>query len=232
MEQNTEMQTSVVELRHVTRLYKPSNKNTTLAIKDVSLRIECGEMVAITGPSGSGKSTLLQLIGGLDRPTSGEVIVDGQEVQRLRGKNLAAYRSNTVGFIFQSFYLQQFLTINRNVEIPLMFARVKRALRSDRIKTVIEAVGLSDRSSYLPKELSGGQVQRAAIARALVNKPQIILADEPTGNLDSVNSAMIMKFLTDLRKTQNTTVIIVTHDATIAHMADRIIRIADGEVVA
>lgn len=233
MVQNTQREAApAVELRNVTRTYSSSANNATTAIKDVTLRIEHGEMVAITGPSGSGKSTLLQLIGGLDQPTAGEVTVAGQHVQRLRGKRMAIYRSQIVGFIFQSFYLQPFLTVSRNIEIPLMFARVKRALRGERIKTVIDAVGLSDRSNYMPKELSGGQAQRVAIARALVNKPQIILADEPTGNLDSANGAIIMKLLAEIRKNQNTTVIIVTHDATVARMADRIIRIEDGEVVA
>lgn len=219
-----------VELREVTRIYHTAENQETVALSDISLRIKRGEMVAITGASGSGKSTLLQLIGGLDRPTSGTIRVNGHLIPT-HGTQLAAYRNQSVGFVFQSFYLQPFLTVGKNIEIPLMFARMDRALRPERIKQVVAAVGLDDRVNHLPKELSGGQIQRAAIARALVHKPGIILADEPTGNLDSVNSAAVMKLLTDICHTEGTTVIIVTHDATVSAAADRTIHIKDGKVL-
>lgn len=222
----------VIELKNITRAYKLNRKNIVHAVQDVSFSVQQSEIVALTGPSGSGKSTLMHLIGGLDRPSSGELVVHGQSVGKLGEGKLARYRNERVGFVFQFFYLQPFLKVARNIEVPLMFARTKRKTRPAAIESIVQAVGLGDRASFLPKELSGGQMQRVAIARALVNKPAILLADEPTGNLDSANSDAIMQLLQNIREKSGTTMIIVTHDPRVAAWADRIIRLEDGRVVA
>ncbi len=222
----------LIELSNVSRSYTLNRKNTVTAVQDVSVQVRTGEIVALTGPSGSGKSTLMHLIGGLDRPSSGSVTVDGQTISGLGQGKLAAYRNRTVGFVFQFFYLQPFLRVNRNVEVPLMFAKSKRSERAATVSEVVDAVGLDARASFLPKELSGGQMQRVAIARALVNHPKILLADEPTGNLDSKTSASIMELLQLIRERLGTTMIIVTHDPRVAAWADRVIRLEDGKVIA
>lgn len=221
----------IIELHNVARTYKLNRKNHVQAVQDVSLQVHEGEIVALTGPSGSGKSTLMHLIGGLDKPSSGEVLVADQSLGRLSESKLARYRNQTVGFVFQFFYLQPFLRVSKNVEVPLMFARSKRKTRKPAIEEVISAVKLDDRATFLPKELSGGQMQRVAIARALVNKPKIILADEPTGNLDSKNSQGIMELLQTIRNELGTTMIVVTHDPNVAAWADRTITLEDGKVV-
>jgi putative ABC transport system ATP-binding protein len=222
----------LIELTGVSRTYKLNRKNKVNAVSGVDLTVHEGEIVALTGPSGSGKSTLMHLIGGLDRPTEGEVVVDGRSVGTLSEGKLSGYRNKTVGVVFQFFYLQPFLKVDKNVEVPLMFARTKRETRREPVESVVGAVGLADRATFLPKELSGGQMQRVAIARALVNKPKILLADEPTGNLDSKNSDAIMQLLQGIRDTLGTTMIIVTHDPRVAAWADRIISLEDGKVVA
>lgn len=222
----------LIELKDVARTYKLNRKNQVQAVRGVDLAIHEGEIVALTGPSGSGKSTLMHLIAGLDKPSEGEVLVEGRSIGKLHESKLAHYRNETVGVVFQFFYLQPFLKVDRNVEVPLMFARTKRKTRQEPIAKVVDAVGLTDRSTFLPKELSGGQMQRVAIARALVNKPKILLADEPTGNLDSKNSDAIMHLLQAIRDSLGTTMIIVTHDPRVAAWADRIIRLEDGRVVA
>lgn len=221
---------TIIDLKNVSRTYKLGRKNIVTAVKDVSLQVKQGEIVALTGPSGSGKSTLMQLIGGLDTPTGGDITVDGHSLKSLHDKQLSRYRNQTVGFVFQFFYLQPFLKVDKNIEVPLMFARTKRTMRQPAVRNVIDAVSLSDRAAHLPKELSGGQMQRVAIARALVNQPKILLADEPTGNLDSITSASIMQLLQQIRDTFGTTMVIVTHDVAVANMADRIIRLSDGVV--
>lgn len=221
----------LIELKGVSRTYKLNRKNKVTAVSGVDIAVHQGEIVALTGPSGSGKSTLMHLIGGLDRPSEGDVVVDGQTVSILSESKLSSYRNKTVGVVFQFFYLQPFLKVDRNVEVPLMFARTKRETRQEPVDSVIDSVGLSDRATFLPKELSGGQMQRVAIARALVNKPKILLADEPTGNLDSKNSDAIMELLQGIRDALGTTMIIVTHDPRVAAWADRIIRLEDGKVV-
>ncbi|QJU10061.1 ABC transporter ATP-binding protein [Candidatus Saccharibacteria bacterium oral taxon 488] len=205
-------------------------RQTIPALGGVSLDIFAGEFVAITGASGSGKSTLLQLIGGLDKPSAGQILINDQPLSRLSDRQLSRFRSREIGFVFQSFYLQPFLTLSANLEIPAMFARVKPKQRRARAQELAELVGLADRMHHLPRELSGGQIQRAAIARALFNRPNILLADEPTGNLDSANSDRIIDLFHQIRRELGTTVVIVTHNPDIAAAADREIRLKDGRV--
>lgn len=220
----------LVKLDNVKKSYKVGRVKIS-ALAGVTLTIHQGEFVALTGASGSGKSTLLQLIGGLDKPNEGTVEVGGVNIGKLRDGKLSTFRNKTVGFVFQFFYLQPFLKVKTNLEVPGMFARTKRQLRQQNVKLLSDAVGITDRMNHLPRELSGGQMQRAAIARALLNNPKILLADEPTGNLDSVNGKAIIELFDKIRKEFGTTVIIVTHDPQIAARADRIIRLKDGLVI-
>lgn len=205
-------------------------RQTIPALGGVSLDIFAGEFVAITGASGSGKSTLLQLIGGLDKPSTGQILINDQPLSRLSDRQLSRFRSREIGFVFQSFYLQPFLTLSANLEIPAMFARVKPKQRRARAQELAELVGLADRMHHLPRELSGGQIQRAAIARALFNRPNILLADEPTGNLDSANSDRIIDLFHQIRRELGTTVVVVTHNPDIAAAADREIHLKDGRI--
>ena len=205
-------------------------KQKIRAVDSVSLEVGKGEFIALVGVSGSGKSTLLHLLGGLDKATSGEVVVNGQEIRKMSDRRLSQFRNQTIGFVFQSFYLQPFLTLRRNIEVASMPQRMKRAERKQRIEELARQVGLYDRLNHRPRELSGGQIQRAAIARALLNRPAIILADEPTGNLDSANSRDIIQLFQQIRERYGTTVIIATHDTEVAAQADRVITLKDGRL--
>lgn len=227
--ENLDFRPIAIRATNVIKKYKVG-KQIIRAIDDVSVNIHEGEFVALVGPSGSGKSTLLHLLGGLDKPTSGEIVVGGKNVSSMNDRQLSKFRNQTIGFVFQSFYLQPFLTLRRNIEVASMPQRMGRAERKLRIESLARQVGLYDRLSHRPHELSGGQIQRAAIARALLNRPAIILADEPTGNLDSANSRDIISLFQQIREQYHATIIIATHDNEIAAQADRVIALKDGRL--
>ncbi len=220
----------IISLRNVSKRYK-LGKQTINALHDVTLSINKGEFIAITGASGSGKSTLLQLIGGLDKSSSGDIVIDQVNISKLGDGKLSMFRNKTIGFVFQFFYLQPFLKLSKNIELPGMFAHTKRPERRQRTEALLTQVNLSDRANHFPKELSGGQMQRAAIARALLNNPKILLADEPTGNLDSANSKEIIDLFHKIRDERDMTIVVVTHNPEIAAGADREIKLIDGVIV-
>ncbi len=222
------MEDNVIIAENLTKVYKLGQVEVQ-ALRGLTMKVTRGEVIAIMGPSGSGKSTLMNIIGCLDRPTSGEYFLDGARVSDLKDDQLATIRNNKVGFVFQSFNLLPRSTALANVELPLRYAQNAHNLR-ERAATALESVGLQDRMDHRPNELSGGQQQRVAIARALVNNPAIILADEPTGNLDSKSGKEIMELLLRLNHENGTTLIIVTHAPDIAAQTRRIIHIRDGVV--
>jgi putative ABC transport system ATP-binding protein len=222
------MTEQVIEARELTKVYKMGTIDVH-ALRGVSFNITKGEVVSIMGPSGSGKSTLMNLIGCLDRPTSGEYILDGERVSNLTDDQLAAIRNQKVGFVFQTFNLLPRATALDNVELPLRYAGNGRD-RKKMAHDALVAVGLEDRVHHRPNELSGGQQQRVAIARAIINEPAIILADEPTGNLDSKSGEEIMALLLKLNQQRGTTLIIVTHDSHVAEKTQRIIHLMDGKL--
>ncbi len=230
MDTNTqECEDCVIDARELTKVYKMGEVEVH-ALRGLSMRIMRGEVVAIMGPSGSGKSTLMNMIGCLDRPTSGEYYLDGEAVANLKDDQLAEIRNRKVGFVFQSFNLLSRATALANVELPIRYSGQSSG-RRERARNALEQVGLGDRLHHRPNELSGGQQQRVAIARALVNDPAIILADEPTGNLDTKSGEEIMHLLLNLNKERGTTLIIVTHDPDVAAQTQRSIHIRDGVVV-
>lgn len=219
-----------IDCSKVTKVYRLGDEVVN-ALDGVTLTIERGEYVAIAGPSGSGKSTLANVIGGLDHPDSGTVTVDGIDLSRARDKQLSAYRNSHIGFVFQSFNLQNHETSLENVISPLVLGGVgSRKQRKQRGLAALAKVGLSDRANHKPTQLSGGQRQRVAIARALVNDPAIVIADEPTGNLDSARGVDVMDELARLNREEGITLIVITHDADVAEQADRVLTIRDGRV--
>ena len=219
----------MIELKNVTKIYG-KKKNQFMALKNVSLTIPTGASVAILGKSGSGKSTLMHAISGLDKPQKGQVIIDGQDILQLKSKRVDEFRAKKIGFIFQSFFVQGNESVIDNVSLPLEIARVPRKKRAHKINAALKAVDLYDKRKNRAKDLSGGQKQRLAIARAIVGDPQIIFADEPTGNLDSETGAKVEELLFDYNKQKSVTLIIVTHDADLAKKCDHQTIIKDGRV--
>ena len=221
----------ILEARHVTREYR-MKAETVCALSDVSVSIEPGEFVAILGSSGSGKSTLLNLFGGLDRPTGGEILFEGKSLAPFTSRQMSRYRLNSVGMIFQNFNLIPTMTARENVTLALAFAGMGQAARREKAADLLDRVGLSHRLDHLPSELSGGEQQRVSIARAIANQPHVLLADEPTGNLDSRRAGEILDLLNEMRLNEGMTVILVTHDQELANRyATRVIRLKDGSVV-
>lgn len=220
-----------IQLRSVSRHYV-MGESVIRAVHDVSLSVPSGEFLALLGSSGSGKSTLLNLIAGLDRPSSGAVIAHGQDLSKMSALELARYRRQTVGMVFQSFNLLPRMTLEENVELPLRLAEVDRSERAARVRDALERVRLEKRIGHRPSELSGGEQQRTAVARALVNRPRILLADEPTGNLDSATGESILTLLREIQKNPGMTIVMVTHERTLAErFADRLAVMGDGKLI-
>lgn len=218
----------ILKVENLSKIYgKGSNK--VEALKNVNLSVNKGEFVAIVGASGSGKSTLLHLLGGLDRPSSGKVIIDGEDIYKYKEERLAIFRRRKIGFIFQFFNLIPVLDVEENIALPALMDNEK--VDKVYLEEIIEVLGLKERRTHLPSELSGGQQQRVSIGRALLNKPSIIFADEPTGNLDSKNSKEVIELLKFTAKKYNQTLILITHDVNIAALADRIVTIQDGQII-
>jgi putative ABC transport system ATP-binding protein len=222
-----EFEVKILEIKNLNKVYGKGETRVD-ALKDVSFEVEQGEFVAIVGPSGSGKSTLLHILGGVDRPTSGEVIISGTDIVNLNETNLAIFRRRQIGLIYQFYNLIPILTVEENMTLPILLEKKKpdKAI----LEELVEKLGLKDRIKHLPNQLSGGQQQRVSIGRALINHPALLLADEPTGNLDSKNSKEIISLLRKFNKENNQTVIIITHDERIALSADRVITIEDGQI--
>lgn len=218
----------IVKLEHVSKVYGMGD-NRVEALKDINISIQKGEFVAIVGASGSGKSTLLHILGGLDRPTGGQVVIDGESIYDYKEEKLAIFRRRKVGFIFQFFNLIPVLDVEENISLPALLDHDKVDLNY--LREIIQILGLEDRKRHLPSELSGGQQQRVSIGRALINKPSIVLADEPTGNLDSKNSKEVVELLKFTARKYNQTLILISHDVNIASMADRVITLQDGEIL-
>ncbi|MGG1311455.1 ABC transporter ATP-binding protein [Cohnella laeviribosi] len=220
----------MIKMERVSKVFSLEAGHFT-ALKENDIHIRKGEFVAIMGPSGSGKSTLLQLMGGLDLPTSGSIVVDGVKLNKLSENERTLFRRRKVGFVFQNYQLLPMMTVAENVGLPLAANKAPKAEIKSRVQRLLKEVNLEDKETYFPSQLSGGQQQRAAIARALAMKPGLILADEPTGNLDRKNGESVLKLLSRLNKEEQITVVMVTHDRQAAEAADRIIVIRDGEVV-
>ena len=221
---------AMIKLTGINKIYR-TNEIETLALENVNLDVEKGEFVSIMGPSGCGKSTLLNIMGLLDAPSSGKIEINGTSVENMKDKELAAFRNKTLGFVFQSFHLINSLNVIDNVELPLLYRKMPAKERTRLAKEVLERVGLSHRMRPMPTQLSGGQCQRVAIARAIVGNPEIILADEPTGNLDSKMGAEVMELLHKLNKEDGRTIVMVTHNEEQAKQTSRTIRFFDGRQV-
>ncbi len=221
---------AMIKLTGINKIYR-TNEIETLALENVNLDVAKGEFVSIMGPSGCGKSTLLNIMGLLDAPSSGKIEINGTSVESMKDKELAAFRNNTLGFVFQSFHLINSLNVIDNVELPLLYRKMAAKERTRLAKEVLDRVGLSHRMRHMPTQLSGGQCQRVAIARAIVGNPEIILADEPTGNLDSKMGAEVMELLHKLNKEDGRTIVMVTHNEEQAKQTSRTIRFFDGRQV-
>jgi len=220
----------MIETKNLSRIFRTGGQEVK-AVDSISLKIKEGEFVVIMGPSGSGKTTLLNLLGGLDKPSQGKILVDGEDIAKLDQKSISLYRRETIGFVFQSFNLLTLHTALENVCLPMVWAREKSQTRKEQGKKLLESVGLGQRIRFKPPQLSGGEKQRVSIARALANSPKIILADEPTGNLDSKTGSGIIKLMKQINKELGVTIIVITHDADIAKVANRIIKLKDGKIV-
>lgn len=221
---------AIIELKSINKIYR-TDEIETLALENVNIAIEKGEFVSVMGPSGCGKSTLLNIVGLLDTPTSGTVSIDGTALGKMSDSRLAAFRNAKLGFVFQSFHLINSLNVMDNVELPLIYRSMSSSERTKRVKEVLDRVGLSHRMRHMPSQLSGGQCQRVAIARAIVGNPEIILADEPTGNLDSKMGAEVMELLHQLNKEDGRTIVMVTHNEEQAKQTSRTVRFFDGRQV-
>ncbi len=219
----------MIQIENLQKIFQ-TDEVETWALNEVNLDVEAGEFVAIMGPSGCGKSTLLNIIGLLDTPTRGKYILNGTDVSRMKENDRVDVRKGIIGFVFQSFNLIDELTVEENIELPLLYMGIEKAERHERVKKAMERMGIAHRSSHFPAQLSGGQQQRAAIARAVIANPKIILADEPTGNLDSKNGKEVMELLSELHK-EGATIVMVTHSQHDAQYANRVVKLFDGHVV-
>ena len=220
----------MIKLTGINKIYR-TNEIETVALENVNLEVNKGEFLSIMGPSGCGKSTLLNIMGLLDAPTSGTIEIAGTKVDGMKDKELAAFRNQKLGFVFQSFHLINSLNVLDNVELPLLYRKVSAKERRRLAEEVLKKVGLSHRMRHMPTQLSGGQCQRVAIARAIIGNPEILLADEPTGNLDSKNGKEVMDLLTDLNRNSGATIVMVTHSQHDASFAHRVVNLFDGEIV-
>ena len=225
-----EMKDTIIELDNVWKIYQMGDVQVN-ALRGMNLKIKRGEFVAIMGPSGSGKSTAVNMVGALDIPSKGKIYLENNDISKLSESDLAQIRGKKIGFIFQQFNLINTLSALENVTLPMVFQGVEKEERTEKAKHILEMVDLGERMDHRPTELSGGQQQRVAIARALSNEPEVVLADEPTGNLDSTTGKTVMNFLEDLNRKEGKTIIMVTHDTNVAHNADRIEYLKDGMVV-
>jgi putative ABC transport system ATP-binding protein len=221
----------MISLNQITKTYFAGTENELHANNNITLSVQEGELVAIIGQSGSGKSTLMNIIGALDKPTSGEYVLDGEKVHEIDDVNLSDIRNRKIGFIFQTFNLLTRMSAIKNVELPLLYAGVSKSARRKRALELLEMVGLKERAHHYPNELSGGQKQRIAIARALANNPSIILADEPTGALDTKTTKVVLDMLLKIHRENGATIVIITHSQEVAAVCDRIVTIVDGKVV-
>lgn len=229
-ESNSPVSNSMIEMKQIVKRYYIGQPNELQILNEISLQVDEGQFVSIVGESGSGKSTLMNIIGALDRPTSGSYFLEGMDIANMRDVQLSNIRNRRIGFVFQNFYLIPRTSALKNVEIPMMYAGISRRERRERAEALLETVGMKDRMSHKPNELSGGQNQRVAIARAMSNNPAIILADEPTGALDSKTGHMVMDLFHKLHEENNKTIILITHSQELAKETERIITLCDGSI--